>query len=73
MKNERPLADMSKARVEYPLKGALKAPAPAPRPGGGGIAPAWHESFEAAIDAARGSGRPVMLFLMLGRMDEEFC
>ena len=33
----------------------------------------WHGSREAALAAARESGRPVMLFQMLGRLDEEFC
>jgi hypothetical protein len=72
MKIERPIADMGKAAVEFPLKGALKAPAGGPGPDGR-FAPSWHDSFEAAVEAARTSGRPVMLFLMLGRMDEEFC
>jgi hypothetical protein len=33
----------------------------------------WHESFERACQASRGSGKPVFLFQMMGRMDERFC
>ena len=68
--NKIPLADVSKAAIEFPLKGMLAskpAPAPAPTP------VAWHASFDAALEASRDSGKPVMLFLMLGRMDEEHC
>jgi len=33
----------------------------------------WHEDFAAACAASGRSGKPVMLFQMLGRMDEKFC
>jgi hypothetical protein len=33
----------------------------------------WHEDFAAARAASERSGKPVMLFQMLGRMDEKFC
>lgn len=33
----------------------------------------WHDDFAAACTAARGSGKPVFLFHMLGRLDEKFC
>jgi len=34
---------------------------------------AWHPDREAALAAAQVSGRPVLLFQMLGRLDERFC
>lgn len=33
----------------------------------------WHESFEAACAAGGNSGKPVLLFHMMGRMDQKFC
>ena len=41
-----------------------------------GVAPGkilWHKDFEAACDSARKSGKPVLLFQMMGRLDEKFC
>ncbi|MBK9279307.1 MAG: hypothetical protein IPM93_14185 [Candidatus Obscuribacter sp.] len=34
---------------------------------------AWHKSLSQAIDRSRSSGKPVLLFYMLGRLDKEFC
>jgi len=33
----------------------------------------WHDDFDAARAAAATSGRPVLLFQLLGRLDDEFC
>jgi hypothetical protein len=33
----------------------------------------WHPSLEAACAAAKNSGKPVLLFQMMGRLDEQFC
>jgi hypothetical protein len=33
----------------------------------------WHPSFAAAQEAAQCSGKPVLLFHMLGRLDKQFC
>jgi hypothetical protein len=33
----------------------------------------WHEDFAAACAAGRNSGKPVLLFHMLGRLDQKFC
>ena len=33
----------------------------------------WHPSYEAACDAALDSGRPVLLFQLLGNLDDAFC
>jgi hypothetical protein len=33
----------------------------------------WHESVAAAQAAARASGKPLLVFQLLGRLDDEFC
>ena len=33
----------------------------------------WHADRAAAMEAAKVSGKPVLIFQMLGRLDEEFC
>jgi hypothetical protein len=33
----------------------------------------WHETHAAALAAAKKSGKPVLHFQLLGRLDEEFC
>jgi hypothetical protein len=33
----------------------------------------WHATFQAACEAARRSGKPVLLFQMMGKLDDQFC
>jgi hypothetical protein len=33
----------------------------------------WHSDLAAACKAARVSGKPVLLFQMMGRLDQQFC
>ena len=33
----------------------------------------WHASSKDALAASAKSGKPVFLFLLLGKLDEEFC
>lgn len=33
----------------------------------------WHKTFADACAAARKSGKPVLLFQMMGKLDERFC
>ena len=33
----------------------------------------WHETFAAACAASAKSGKPVLLFQMMGKLDQEFC
>jgi hypothetical protein len=33
----------------------------------------WHESVGAAQAAARASGKPLLVFQLLGRLDDELC
>jgi hypothetical protein len=55
--------------------------APAPAPAGTGddnprVEPGlvrWHASFAKAQEAARRSGKPVLLFHLMGQLDRQFC
>ena len=33
----------------------------------------WHADLEAACRAAKGSGKPVLYFQMMGKLDQKFC
>jgi hypothetical protein len=33
----------------------------------------WHPTFAAACDASHKSGKPVLLFQMMGKLDDKFC
>jgi hypothetical protein len=33
----------------------------------------WHESFATACEASKQSGRPVLLFQLMGKLDDQFC
>jgi hypothetical protein len=33
----------------------------------------WHASFADACEAAKESGKPVLLFQMMGKLDQRFC
>jgi hypothetical protein len=33
----------------------------------------WHADFASACQAARKSGKPVLLFQMMGKLDDQFC
>ena len=33
----------------------------------------WHPSFASACAAAAGSGKPVLLFHLMGQLDQQFC
>ena len=33
----------------------------------------WHPSWDGACDAARKSKKPVLLFQMMGKLDDQFC
>ena len=47
------------------------APSPAERVAPGLVR--WHASFAEAVTAARESGRPVLCFQLLGRLDDALC
>ena len=64
-------ADMRKMVVELPIKKAIGVPEE--KHGAVDMKVRWHESFAAAVNAAKASGRPVLLFQLLGKLDDEFC
>jgi hypothetical protein len=67
-------APPTKRVIELPTK-KLIAAAPAAAPANPAVKPGdvtWHPSFAAARAAAQKSGKPVLLFQMLGRLDQEF-
>jgi hypothetical protein len=67
--------DRSKEVIERPTKllvgGSAAAPFVNPKVQPGKVR--WHKDFAAAIKAAEKSGKPVLLFQMMGRLDERFC
>jgi hypothetical protein len=77
-RSARPAADPSKRREEAPLKRVVETTT-APGPGdfvNPRVAPGlvnWHKDFEAACAAAKHSGKPVLLFLLMGKLDDQFC
>ena len=74
------LGDAPKYVIERPTKDVLAARSGTttvtnafdnPKVAPGRIA--WHPSFAAACEAARASRKPVLLFQMMGKLDEQFC
>jgi hypothetical protein len=76
----KPKLDRGKGTIELPAKSVITAA------GGSSVAAPihtrppvppglvkWHGTFDAACTAAKTSGKPVLLFHMMGRLDEEFC
>lgn len=55
--------------AEKPSDKAKKFKNPKVAPG----AVRWHANFEAACAASRKSGKPVLLFQMMGNLDDQFC
>ena len=62
-----------KARIEAPTKRVVAGSAEPENPK---VTPGkikWHADFETACRAAKQSGKPVLLFQMMGNLDERFC
>ena len=74
-------ADVAKgAHIERPIKQVLDPKTSAAVSADGFANPRvrpglvhWHPTLPAACEAARRSGKPVLLFQMLGKLDEQFC
>ncbi len=71
---DEPGLDTGKRLVEARLEQALTPypPSAATRPAEPGLV-RWHADLDAALAAAATSRKPVLLFQLLGRLDEEFC
>jgi hypothetical protein len=72
--------DMAKMEIETATKVAVGngvgAAAAAPAFVNPKVAPGkvqWHESFAVACERSRKSGKPVLLFQMMGKLDDQFC
>lgn len=67
--------DETKRKIERPAQAVAARTAPAaednPRVAPGKVN--WHASFEAACEASKKSGKPVLLFQLLGHLDKQFC
>lgn len=62
--------------VPYPAFNAPPDPTAADTRTGVKVAPgkvAWRASFEQACQLAQASKKPVLLFQMMGKLDDEFC
>ena len=79
-----PVPHVSKGSIEVPIETALaRRTAPAPgavaslaadaNPRVTPVKVRWHATFAAACAAAKKSGKPVFLFQMMGKLDEQFC
>ncbi len=65
----------TKRVIELPTKAAVANTAPA-TPDNPTVAPGlvkWHKTFADARKASEKSGRPVLLFHMMGELDKQFC
>jgi hypothetical protein len=78
-------ADMTKTvRIERPTMNVVRTSGPAPAntatPVGATDNPTvkagevkWHTNFAEACAASKKSGKPVLLFHMMGQLDKQFC
>ena len=69
-----PVIRTPKKKIEQPTERVVAASAAEfenPRVAAGKVR--WHADLDAARQAARRSGRPVLLFQLLGKLDERFC
>src|SRR5215510_9872124 len=72
---------VAKEAIEAPLKKVVRERSgEVPAPAGTFVNPkvdpglvCWHSSFAEACEASRKSRKPVLLFQMLGRLDQRFC
>ncbi len=77
----KPTADLAKTvRIEKPAE-TIVAKASGVVPAGGKFANPkvqpglvkWHSSLAVACEASAKSGKPVLLFQMMGKLDDQFC
>jgi len=82
--NQPAMVDRGKWDIELPVKAALvrvTAPTPAAAPvvassDNPKVEPGkvrWHKDLETACAASRTSGKPVLVFHMMGKLDDRFC
>jgi hypothetical protein len=72
----KPRRDVGKGTVEAPTERVVAARTAATDSANPKVEPGlvhWHQTFAAACAAARKSGKPVLLFHMMGKLDDQFC
>jgi hypothetical protein len=74
---EKPPVDKGKKTIEFGPKKVVVESAPAPREVSENptVEPGkvkWHKSFAEARAAAKRSGKPVLLFQLMGKLDQQF-
>lgn len=76
---EQPRVDFRKDSIESPVKSLIPEPSSAV-PKAGFVNPrvqpglvTWHADYSSACRAASASGKPVLLFQMMGKLDQKFC
>ena len=69
-----------KGRIEVPTKKLVASSLPGPAKtlpfSNPTVEPGkvkWHDDYDAACAASRKSGKPVLLFQMMGNLDDRFC
>ena len=70
------LADRKKKEIEAKTETVLKAGSAPSADDNPKVVPGkvqWHPTFDAACAAAAKSGKPVLLFQMMGQLDLQFC
>ena len=68
--------DIRKMKAELPLKSVVANGHTRPQGENPKVTPGkvrWHPNFESACQAAQKSGKPVLLFHLMGQLDEQFC
>lgn len=75
---DKPRPDFGKSIVELPIKSLISPTTEAElalsfnkKVAAGKVA--WHANHAAALVAARKSGKPVLHFQLMGKLDQEFC
>jgi hypothetical protein len=68
--------DVGKGVIEAPAKDLVAKSAPPANPDNPHVEPGkvqWHKTFAEACEASAKSKKPVLLFQMLGKLDDQFC
>ncbi len=68
--------DVGKGVIEAPAKDLVARSAPPANPDNPHVEPGkvqWHKDFAEACEASAKSKKPVLLFQMLGKLDDQFC
>lgn len=70
---EQPAGDVTKRELEAASRRLLAAAGALDNPKVQPGKVRWHRDFAAARQAAARSGKPVLLFQLMGRLDDRFC